>query len=132
MKFLLLTLLLASFLMASPTDNWLHDYDKALQLAQKENKNIYVFIGADVCRFCDLFKQKTLSKQVVIQRLQKDYITLYLSRDRHKVPKKFEKFGVPRHYFLNKSGKIIYKSYGVLEPAGFFTILDEADLSTLN
>ena len=132
MKLLLLTFFLAFSLFASATDNWLHNYDDAVKLAQKEKKNIYLFIGADVCKFCDLYKINTLSRKDVIQRLQKNYILLYLSRDRHKVPKQFQKYGVPRHYFLNKNGKILFKSYGVLEPPGLFMLLDEADLNALD
>jgi len=132
MKSLLLILLLTSFTFASQTDKWSHNYAKALQTAQKENKNIYLFIGADKCHFCKRFKEKTLSKKNVIKRLHQDYVLIYLSRDRHFIPKKFQKFGVPRHYFLNKNGEILYESFGVLEPAGFFSLLDEADLNTLN
>lgn len=132
MKSLLLSLLFVSFVFGFETDKWLHNYDKALELAQKEQKNIYLFIGADKCHFCKMFKEKTLSKPKVIQRLRQDYILIYLSRDRHFIPNKFQKFGVPRHYFLNKNGKILFESFGVLEPKGFFILLDEADLNALN
>jgi thioredoxin-related protein len=132
MKTFIFTLLLASFLFGFETDKWSHDYDRALKIAQKEHKNIYLFIGADECHFCKRFKEQTLSKKKVMDRLRKNYVLIYLSRDRHFIPKKFQKFGVPRHYFLNKKGKILFESFGVLEPAGFFTLLDEADLNMLN
>jgi len=128
MKTLLLLLLLLSSLFAYETDSWIHDYDKGVKLAQKEHKNIYLFIGADACKFCKIFKEKTLSQKSVMDRLHKEYVLIYLSRDRHEVPSKFEKFGAPRHYFLDQNGKILFATFGVLEPAGFFTILDEADL----
>jgi thioredoxin-related protein len=128
MKTLLLTFLLLTSLFASEIDSWIHDYDKGLQLAKKEHKNIYLFIGADACKFCKIFKEKTLSQKSVMDRLHKDYVLIYLSRDQHTIPDKFEKFGAPRHYFLDENGKIIFATFGVLEPAGFFTILDEADL----
>jgi len=130
MKQLFLILLLLTSLAAYETDSWLHDYNKALQLAKKEHKGIYLFVGADRCKFCKMFKEKTLSKQAVMKRLNEEYIPLYLSRDQHKIPKKFEQFGVPRHYFLDQNGKILFSTFGVLEPAGFFTILDEAELLT--
>jgi len=132
MKKLLLLLLFTTTLFSYETDNWLHDYDKALKIAQKEHKNIYLFIGADACKFCKIFKEKTLSKEYVMKRLEQDYVPIYLSRDQHTIPDKFEKFGAPRHYFLDENGKILFATFGVLEPAGFFTILDEADLSSEN
>ncbi len=124
--FLLLTFVISLF--AYETDSWIHNYDQGVKLAQKEHKNIYLFIGADKCKFCKIFKEKTLSQKNVMDRLKKDYILIYLSRDQHTIPDKFEKFGAPRHYFLDQNGKIIFATFGVLEPSGFFTILDEADL----
>ncbi len=108
--------------------NWLHNYDETLLLAKKENKNIYLFIGADHCRFCERFKNLTLSKKEVMDTLKKDYIPLYLNRDQHKIPKHFITQGVPRHYFLTPSGKIIHADAGSREPAGFYDILDEVEL----
>lgn len=108
--------------------NWLHDYDKALEQAKKEHKSVYLFVGADVCRWCDRFKDMTLSKKEVIDRLKKEYVLLYLSRDRHKIPEHFEVRGVPRHYFLTSDGKIIHADRGSREVQGFFDLLDEVEL----
>ena len=127
MKLIILTLLLNSLLFSAELD-WLHDYDKALVEAKKENKDVYIFIGADVCRFCDLFKRVTLSKKDVIDTLKEDYILVYLSRDRHEIPNHFAIRGVPRHYFLTSDGKIIHEDMGSREPSGFYSILDEVDL----
>lgn len=113
----------------SATINWVHDYNEALQMAKAQNKNVYLFIGADKCHFCKRFKERTLSKKHVMDKLNEDYITVYLSRDQHFIPEGFEKFGVPRHYFLDKNGKRLFESFGVLEPEGFFLLLDEAELS---
>jgi len=129
MKTFFLLIIVLNTLFGYETDSWIHNYEKGVQLAQKEHKNIYLFIGADRCHFCKMFKEKTLSKPEVMQRLNKEYVTIYLSRDRHTIPDKFEKFGAPRHYFLDQNGKILFGTFGVLEPAGFGTVLDEADLS---
>ncbi len=107
---------------------WLHDYDMAIKQAQKEKKEIYLFVGADVCRWCDRFKDITLSKKDVIARLEKEYVLLYLSRDRHKIPNRFTTQGVPRHYFLKSDGTIIYEDRGSREPDGFLGLLDEVEL----
>ncbi|RLA69465.1 MAG: thioredoxin family protein [Epsilonproteobacteria bacterium] len=127
MKRIILTLLLGTLLYGAEL-NWLHDYNKALLEAKKEHKDVYLFIGADVCRFCDLFKNMTLSKEEVIETLKDDYVLLYLSRDQHYIPEHFVTQGVPRHYFLTPSGKIIHEDMGSREPAGFYLMLDEVDL----
>lgn len=108
---------------------WLHDYNVALSEAEKARKGVYLFIGADVCKWCDRFKEMTLSDNSVIERLKKDYVLLYMSRDRHKIPKKFKVRGVPRHYFLTERGEIVYTAQGSREVDGFYDLIEEADLA---
>jgi len=127
MKSLILSLIFISSLYSYEL-NWLNDYDKALSLAKKENKTVYLFVGADNCRFCERFKDLTLSKKEVMDTLKENYIPLYLNRDQHTIPKHFVVQGVPRHYFLAPDGKVIHADAGSREPAGFYDILDEVDL----
>lgn len=127
MKYIFLILIFLSSLFSYELD-WLNDYDKALLIAKKENKTVYLFIGADDCRFCERFKEWTLSKKEVMDTLEKDYIPLFLNRDQHSIPKRFVIKGVPRHYFLTPNGKIIHEDAGSREPAGFYDILDEVEL----
>lgn len=124
-----LTLLFVAVSISNATElNWINDYDKALKQAKIEKKSVYLFIGADVCVWCDRFKDLTLSKKHVIKKLQEEYVLLYLSRDRHVIPKQFETKSVPRHYFLKSSGEIIYADKGSREPDGFLALLDEVSL----
>lgn len=127
MKILIIITMLLSAVYSADL-NWLHNYDKALAQAKKECKDVYLFIGADKCKWCDKFKKETLSKQDVINTLKEDYVLLYMSRDRHKIPKRFEVKGVPRHYFLTNDGKIIHADRGSREVDGFFSLLEEVDL----
>ncbi|MBE0514419.1 thioredoxin family protein [Sulfurimonas sp.] len=108
--------------------NWLNDYDEALAEAKKQEKGVYLFIGADVCRWCERFKKMTLSKQKAIDRLQEEYVLLYLSRDRHNIPKQFVTKGVPRHYFLTNRGEIIHADRGSREVDGFLDLIEEVNL----
>lgn len=126
-KFFLYAALLSSALFGAELD-WFHDYNKALEVAKKEQKGVYMFVGADVCRWCDRFKDVTLSKKEVIKRLEEEYVLLYLSRDRHNIPKHFEVKGVPRHYFLRNDGSLIHADRGSREVDGFFALLDEVSL----
>jgi len=36
---------------------------------------------------------------------------------------------VPRHYFLDSNGKILYETRGSREVAGFNTLLDEVEMA---
>lgn len=127
MKFFLFILFFVSSVNAIELD-WEHDYNRALKQAKQQNKDVYLFVGADKCRFCDRFKDMTLSKEHVIKRLQEDYVLLYMSRDKHDIPKHFEVKGVPRHYFLTNNGKVIHADRGSREVDGFFDLLEEVDL----
>ena len=108
--------------------NWGHDYHKALEIAKKENKLVYLFIGADKCVHCDRFKKETLSNKELIEEMKKEYVLLYMSRDQHKIPSGFKTQGVPMHYFLNPKGEIIAHMVGSKELAGWYEVLDEVDL----
>ncbi|MDX9813895.1 MAG: thioredoxin family protein [Sulfurimonas sp.] len=127
LKIFIMSLVLSMGLLASDLP-WLHSYDEALRVAKKEHKDIYVFIGADVCRWCDRYKEQTLSKKEVIDRLNEEFVLVYLSRDRHKVPEYFETQGVPRHYFLRSDGTLIHSDRGGKEVDGLFSMLDEVDV----
>jgi thiol:disulfide interchange protein len=131
-KILSTTILLLSFVMTSAFSgtelDWEHNYDNALAAAKKENKAVYLFIGADNCRHCDRFKSQTLSNKALIEDMKKEYILLYMSRDQHSIPEGFEKYGVPMHYFLTSEGKIIAVIQGSRELEGWYDVLDEVDL----
>jgi thioredoxin-related protein len=126
--FFILLFTIFSHLYAIELD-WINDYAKALKIAKKEHKDVYVFVGADECRFCDRFKKTTLQDKQLIKDLKKDYVPVYLSRDRHKIPAKFKTKGVPRHYFVTSDNKVFYNTWGSREVDGFYSVLDDAELS---
>jgi thioredoxin-related protein len=130
---LFLTKIFFSILLLSSTLNaielnWEHNYENALATAKKEQKMVYLFIGADRCTHCERFKEQTLSNKDLINDMKEDYILLYMSRDQHDIPDRFEKYGVPFHYFLTSEGKIIAEVQGSRELAGWYDVLDEVDL----
>jgi len=127
MQKMFLSLLLVTQLLAIDLP-WLHSIEKAKMIAQKERKDIYVFIGAEHCNFCVRYKNEVLSDRQV-QKILQNYVTVFLNRDKHKVPTYFEKFGVPRHYFLKPDGTIYYDDAGIKGVNGFFLMIDEASLN---
>ncbi len=127
MKKIPLLLLLVTQILAIDLP-WIHSIDEAKKIAQKEHKDIYVFIGAEHCNFCVRYKNEVLSDKKVQQTLQ-NYVKVFLNRDKHKVPSYFEKFGVPRHYFLKPDGTIYYDDAGIKGVNGFFLMIDEAGLN---
>ena len=70
MKHLILITLIISSLFSARL-NWLHHYDSALKLAKMQDKGVYLFIGANECKYCDKFVKETLSNDEVIKTLKK-------------------------------------------------------------
>ena len=125
MKYLVSIILFSTLLFSSDL-GWSSDYDKALIQAKKENKFVYVLITSDSCRWCRKFEQTTLLDMDIEDRLEEEYITLHLSRDQHKIPGKFKTSPVPRHYFLDQKGDILYDTLGYRDVEMFNSFMDNA------
>ncbi len=123
MKYLVSIILFSTLLFSSDL-GWSSDYDKALIQAKKENKFVYVLITSDSCRWCRKFEQTTLLDMDIEDRLEEEYITLHLSRDKHKIPAKFKTSPVPRHYFLDQKGDILYDTLGYRDAELFNSFMD--------
>ena len=132
LRTLLLTLALCISTLGAVELNWEHNFQNALATAKKEHKMVYLFIGADNCRHCERFKKQTLSNKALIEKMKKEYVLLFMSRDQHQIPDGFEKYGVPMHYFLNADGKIIAVIQGSRELEGWYDVLDEVELMKEN
>jgi len=111
MKYLI-TLLLFSIIVMARELHWYDDYDAALKEAKKEHKLIYIFISSANCGWCQKFENTTLEDEGVKEQLSKNFIALHLVRDFDTIPTKFKVRPVPRHYFSDNKGKIIYDSLG--------------------
>jgi len=125
MKYLVSIILFSTLLFSSDL-GWSSDYDKALIQAKKENKFVYVLITSDSCIWCRKFEQTTLLDMDIEDRLEEEYITIHLSRDQHKIPGKFKTSPVPRHYFLDQKGNILYDTLGYRDVELFNSFMDNA------
>ena len=107
--------------------NWSSDYKQALKSAKKEHKLVYVFITSDSCQWCRKFENKTLKDKKTLKRLYSEFEVVHLSRDRHTIPKKFKTAPIPRHYFVDSNGKILYSSLGYRGRVCFDAFMDNAE-----
>lgn len=124
--YLLIALFAINLNLSAEEINWPHDYEKALIQAKKENKFVYVLITSDSCRWCRKFEQTTLLDMDIEDRLEEEYITIHLSRDQHKIPDKFKTTPVPRHYFLDQKGDILYDTIGYRDVELMNSFMDNA------
>lgn len=77
---LLLTILLPIALYANQI-SWLGDYNKALQLAQKEHKPLMVLLVKKNCPKCNQFIVKNFMNKPYIKRLNKEFICTIVTFD---------------------------------------------------
>jgi len=122
----LLSILLLSTALFSANLGWLNDYEQALKDAKAQNKLVYVFITSDNCKWCKKFANTTLQDETIKKRLYSEFITVHISRDRHLIPDKFETAPVPRHYFTDAEGNILYSSLGHRGVSCFDAFMDNA------
>ncbi|MDF1882778.1 thioredoxin family protein [Sulfurimonas sp. SAG-AH-194-C21] len=122
----LLSIILLSIALFGANLDWSSDYKQALVDAKKENKLIYVFITSDNCKWCKKFANTTLQDEKIKKRLYREFITIHMSRDQHSIPTQFETAPVPRHYFTDTEGNILYSSLGHRGVACFDAFMDNA------
>lgn len=125
MKKLLSIILLSATLFGANLD-WSNDYEQALVDAKEQNKLVYIFITSDNCQWCKKFANTTLQDKAITKRLYSEFITIHLSRDQHIIPKQFETAPVPRHYFTDAKGNILYSSLGHRGVDCFDAFMDNA------
>jgi len=107
--------------------HWLDNYKEARSQAKKEHKLIYVFISSSSCGWCHKFERTILQDEAVKEKLKKEFITVHLIRDFDDVPKKFLTSPVPRHYFTDANGHILYDSLGYRKVDTFMAFMGYAE-----
>ncbi|MEN4053445.1 MULTISPECIES: thioredoxin family protein [Sulfurimonas] len=125
MRYIVSMILLAVTLMATELQ-WLDNYNVAMEKAKKENKLIYIFISSSTCGWCDKFEKTTLQDENVKKRLKKEFVPVHLVREFDDVPQKFATAPVPRHYFTDSKGNILYNSLGYRKVDTFESFMDNA------
>ena len=125
MRFFIVAIVFGISLFASEL-NWTHDYEQALKTAKKEHKLVYLLITSTTCKWCKKFEATTLQDPEIKKRLYSEFIPVNLVRDIEKVPKQFATAPIPRHYFLNAKGDILYSSLGHRGVTCFDAFMDNA------
>ena len=125
MKFIVMLFFLCSMMFGTEIV-WQSDYKKALQSAKKEKQLVYVLIVSDTCKWCKKFENTTLKNKAIKERIYKEFVTVLLTRDRCLIPKGFQVTPVPRHYFTDPNGKILYSALGYRDEELFDSFMDNA------
>ncbi|MEA2091889.1 MAG: thioredoxin family protein [Campylobacterota bacterium] len=126
MRYLLVMLALISTLWSSEL-GWSDDYEKALEVAKKEKKDVYVLVTSATCRWCRKFEATTLQDREVLRMLNEKYILVHADRDMDDLPEWFKVKRVPRHYFVTAKGEEIFSFLGYWDELDFRSFLGDVD-----
>lgn len=121
---------------SSPHDLKWHSFEKAIKLAQKENKPILIDFYADWCGWCYELDEKTFNAPEVKEYLKENYILVRLNADNRFRTIKFRNqlfspqdllrvygiTGLPAVVFLAPNGDFVYMQPG-FQPKEFYARL---------
>jgi len=125
-RLLLLILLMVSSLQAFTWDDYdqfaeymgyEREYDKAIAMAKKENKDLFVVEVSEGCPFCHRLVDTILIKDSVRDYINKKYVKLLINQDTDKnVPKNLKRPFSPVTFIIDaQSGQIIDEIDGWME-----------------
>jgi len=101
-------LILATSLFAEGI-HWAKDYQSGIKQATKEKKPVMFVISRHTCKYCVILEQNTFSDKRVIERLNRDYISIISYTDeRDYIPNGMFTGGTPTTWFLNSNGESMF------------------------
>jgi len=107
---------------------WAHSFKEALAKAQAENKNLMVLMTTETCRWCRKLESQTLKHDEVVSRLNRDYVSVHLTRNVDEYPRYLNAPGVPSTYFLDRAGQpIIKRVMGYWNAEDYLSYLDDVE-----
>jgi len=106
--FIIGVLLLANSLLAEGI-HWAKDYESGIDQAMKEKKPVMFVISRHTCKYCIILEKNAFSNQGVIERLNKEYISIIsYTDDRDYIPRGMYTGSTPTTWFLNSDGKPMF------------------------
>jgi len=128
MRLFLLSICLGLISLYGSGLNWADSYADAIAKAKSENKNVMLLITTHTCRWCRKLESETLVDESVTARLNRDYISVHVTRGEDEYPESLNAPGVPATYFLNAEGEpIIKRVMGYWNVEDYSSFLDDVD-----
>ncbi len=106
---------------------WYHSYNKAVEKATEEDKNILLLITSETCRWCRKLEATTLEEESIAARINRHYIAVALTREKDSYPDYLDAKMVPMSYFLTPQGRVINSMPGYWDVEDYHSILDDVN-----
>ncbi len=120
-------LIATAALLGAAEIHWYPDYATTEQHAQQEQKKIFVFISTEDCTWCKKLEATTFRDDAIVKRLEADYRSVHVTRDKDVYPAELKAVVVPMCYFLTAEGKVIDYTRGYWGSDDFNLILDDVE-----
>jgi thioredoxin-related protein len=105
--------------------HWEKDYQAALTKAKMSSKPAMFIVSNHNCRYCVMLEKKTLTDELVVNALNRDFISViaYVD-DRDYVPNDLFTGGTPTIWFLKPDGEPMFQPLmGALDAENFIKAL---------
>ncbi|MCB2193843.1 MAG: thioredoxin family protein [Deltaproteobacteria bacterium] len=104
--------------------HWLN-YQAAVAAQKNQGKPMLVYFHLPYCYRCKEMKWKVYSQAAVISELNRDFIAAKVNADKDKATVKlYDAEYTPTYVFLNKDGKQVFRTKGVMSVERFLGVLD--------
>lgn len=112
---------------------WLESVEKAKEIAQEENKLIYVDFNADFCVWCQKLEEETYKNNEVITLINKNFVPVFFDLDKEENKKiykeeyrQYVQDSLPTMLILDSNGKPLYRITGYKESEKLTELLHKA------
>jgi thioredoxin-related protein len=104
--------------------NWT-PYQQAFEIAEKEDKKVFIFFKSSRCRYCDDMERVTFSNAKVIEKLNNHFVPVQVSAEKQRgLIRRFNVPGYPDNRFFESSQKQVVQFFGFQKPGVFLVFLD--------
>lgn len=80
------------------------EFDDAIEEAKKSDKIVMVMLSREGCPACEYMQDIVFEEGDVVEKLQKDFIAVYIDIHKDFLPSDLSYIGTPTFHFINKNG----------------------------
>ncbi len=128
LAFLTLLIIGISAFSYSQTEGWVTDFDRGVELAKSQNKEVLIYFYGEHCPYCLQMEEFVLGDPEVDSYIRERFVVVSLNiSEVHELDKKFGVIGTP--YFVvydPKRDKIVLRIFGSREREDFLNLLIKA------
>lgn len=107
---------LPSGLAAPDRIKW-YSYDEGMALGKREGKKVFLHFYANWCAYCVKMAIKTFNDPLVVNYLNKNFISIRVNADREKkLVRDYSVRGLPSNWFIGENGEKISNRPGYIPP----------------